>query len=199
MRHPFLLVSLLLLAYTGLSAQSHKRSIKTFQKELDQSYADPSSSPLPPDKINGFEGLPYFPIDEHYQVTAKFQKLPENSIYTFQTSDKRLRDYERYALAVFSLDGQEYQLTLYKSTAKKITPGYENSLFLPFTDQSNGKETYGGGRYMDVKIPEGETIVLDFNRAYNPYCAYSDRYSCPIPPKENDLPFAIPVGVKYEK
>lgn len=199
MKHAFFLASLLFCVCTGLSAQSHKRGIKVFQKKLNQSYADPSSSPLPPDKINGFAGLPFFPIDGHYRVTARFQKLPENSIYTFQTSDKRLRDYGRYALAVFSLDGQEYQLTLYKSTAKVITPGYENSLFLPFTDRSNGRETYGGGRYMDVEIPEGDTIVLDFNRAYNPYCAYSDRYSCPIPPRENDLPIAIPVGVKYEK
>lgn len=199
MNRAILSVIFLFLISFGAAAQSYKRSIKKFQKELDQSYADPSSSPLPPEKINGFEGLPYFPIDESYQVVAKFQKLPASTLYTFKTSDNQLRDYERYALAVFSLDGREYQLTLYKSTAKKITPGYENSLFLPFTDHTTGKETYGGGRYMDVKIPEGDEIVLDFNRAYNPYCAYSDRYSCPLPPKENDLSAAIQAGVMYVK
>ena len=80
-----------------------------------------------------------------------------------------------------------------------ITPGYENSLFVPFTDLTNGKETYGGGRYMDVEIPEGDSIVLDFNKAYNPYCAYSTNYSCPIPPKENDLPISINAGLKIKE
>ncbi|MBN7811221.1 DUF1684 domain-containing protein [Algoriphagus sp. H41] len=199
MKQILLLAVFLATASLPLSAQSHKREIKQFQKKLNHSYADPSTSPLPPEKVNGFDGLPFFPVDERYRVTAKFLKLPEKALYTFQTSDNRLRDYERYAVATFTLHGQEYQLTLYKSTAKVITPGYENSLFLPFTDQSNGKDTYGGGRYMDVEIPEGDTIVLDFNRAYNPYCAYSDRYSCPIPPRENDLPLAIEAGVKYGK
>ena len=79
-----------------------------------------------------------------------------------------------------------------------ITPSDENSLFLPFTDQTNGKELYGGGRYMDVEIPLSDAIILDFNKAYNPYCACSDRYSCPIPPQENDLQIPILLGEKIE-
>ncbi len=181
-----------------LAAQSYKKSIRKFQKELNQSFGNPEKSPLMKDKIQDFEGLPFFSVNEKYRVTAKFEKLPPELLVSLKTSDKRLRDYERFAIATFELEGKQFQLTLFKSTAKVITPGYENSLFLPFTDQSNGKETYGGGRYMDVEIPIGDTIIIDFNKAYNPYCAYSDRYSCPIPPQENDLQISILSGVKIE-
>lgn len=181
-----------------LAAQSYKKSIRKFQKELNQSFGNPEKSPLMKDKIQDFEGLPFFSVNEKYRVTAKFEKLPPELLVSLKTSDKRLRDYERFAIATFELEGKQFQLTLFRSTAKVITRGYENSLFLPFTDQSNGKETYGGGRYIDVEIPLGDTIVIDFNKAYNPYCAYSDRYSCPIPPQENDLQISILSGVKIE-
>lgn len=192
------LVFCLILFPIFLSAQSHEKSIRKFQKEMNKSFGNPEKSPLMIDKIQGFEGLPFFTVDEKYLVTAKFERLPQEPLVSLKTSDKQLRDYERYAIATFELEGKQFRLTLFKSTAKVITPGYENSLFLPFTDQTNGKETYGGGRYMDVEIPLGDTIILDFNKAYNPYCAYSDRYSCPIPPRENDLQISILSGVKIE-
>jgi uncharacterized protein len=185
------------LLLSGAFAQSHTSDVLAFQEKLNKSYADPDKSPLSKEKLQEFEGLPFFPIDENYRVVATFQKLPKVDLHTFKTSDNRLRDYEKYGIATFTLDGQEMQLTLFKSISKVITPGYENSLFLPFTDLTNGKETYGGGRYMDVEIPEGDSIVLDFNKSYNPYCAYSTNYSCPIPPKENDLPVYIKAGIKH--
>ncbi len=81
-----------------------------------------------------------------------------------------------------------------------MTTDFENYLFLPFTDLTNGNGTYGGGRYIDLEIPKGDTMVIDFNKSYNPYCAYNGKYSCPIPPKENDLNIAIKAGVKnYSK
>jgi hypothetical protein len=76
--------------------------------------------------------------------------------------------------------------------------GYEDFLFLPFNDYTNGNETYGGGRYLDLRIPDGSTIILDFNKAYNPYCAYTDRYSCPVPPKENSITTYIYAGVQFK-
>jgi uncharacterized protein len=185
------------LLLSGAFAQSHTSDVLAFQEKLNKSYADPDKSPLSKEKLQEFEGLPFFPIDENYRVVSTFQKLPKVDLHTFKTSDNRLRDYEKYGIATFTLDGQEMQLTLFKSISKVITPGYENSLFLPFTDLTNGKETYGGGRYMDVEIPEGDSIVLDFNKSYNPYCAYSTNYSCPIPPKENDLPVYIKAGIKH--
>ena len=114
-----------------------------------------------------------------------------------KTSDKRLRDYDLYAKVTFELDGREFQLNVYQISAANMKALHQNRLFLPFTDQSNGTDTYGGGRYLDLEIPEGDRITIDFNKAYNPYCAYSDRYSCPIPPQENDLGIPILAGVKY--
>lgn len=181
----------------SLSAQSFKKSLQKFQKELNRSYADPNTSPLPMDKLQGFNGLPFYPLDESFLVTAKFELLPASNPFNMKTSDQKLRDYDRYALATFTLAGEEFQLTLYKSRTAPSKPEYKDLLFIPFTDKTNGKESYGGGRYMDVKIPAGDTIEIDFNKAYNPYCAYSDRYSCPIPPAENDLAIPIRAGVKY--
>lgn len=132
-----------------LVAQSHKKSIQKFQKELNRSFGDSEKSPLPVEKIQGFEGLPFFPINENYRISAKFERLPPEPLIFLQTSDKRLRDYEKYALVTFEIDEKEFQLTLFKSTSKVITPGYENSLFIPFTDQTNGNETYAGGRYIE--------------------------------------------------
>lgn len=179
------------------SAQSYKKSIREFQKELDESYANPEESPLPPEEIEGFKGLPFFPVDEKYRVTAKFERLPPSNPLRMHTSDNRLRAFDRYAKATFTLDGKEYTLILYRDRSSRQKEESKNRLFLPFTDQSNGAGTYGGGRYIDLEIPEGDTIVIDFNKAYNPFCAYSDRYSFPIPPKENDLSIAILAGVRY--
>ncbi|WP_198673012.1 DUF1684 domain-containing protein [Algoriphagus litoralis] len=180
-------------------SQTYQDSVMSFQLELNKSYADPVESPLGIDKLMRFEGLPFFPINETFRVKAKLEILPPASPFQLKTSDRQLRDYDRYAIATFSLNGIEYHLTIYQNTASNLDPDEEKSLFLPFTDLSNGKETYGGGRYLDFEIPEGDVLEIDFNKAYNPYCAYSNRYSCPIPPKENDLPVAILAGVMYEK
>ena len=97
------------------------------------------------------------------------------------------------------MDGTEYTLNVYQSQQLSTDPDYADYLFVPFTDATNGESTYPSGRYLDLHIPQGETVLLDFNRAYNPYCAYNARYSCPIPPAENHLEIPIKAGVKYEK
>jgi uncharacterized protein (DUF1684 family) len=86
-------------------------------------------------------------------------------------------------------------LNVYQSHTLREKEGYKDYLFLPFTDLTNGNETYGSGRYIDLRIPERETIIIDFNKAYNPYCAYNYGYACPIPPKENKLKVEIRAGV----
>lgn len=192
------LVLISLICFDSL-AQSYQDSVLNFQLELNKAYADPVASPLGIDQLIRFEGLPFFPINESYRVKAKLEILPPESPFQLKTSDRQLRDYDRYAIAKFTLEGKEYQLTIYQNTLDKLDPESEKGLFLPFTDLSNGKESYGGGRYLDFEIPKGDVLVIDFNKAYNPYCAYSKGYSCPIPPKENDLPIAILAGVKYDK
>ena len=94
------------------------------------------------------------------------------------------------------LEDEEFVLNIYQSQQLITDPKYANYLFLPFTDNSNGEDSYAGGRYLDLKIPKNDVIVLDFNQAYNPYCAYSGKYSCPIPPEDNHISLAIHAGVK---
>jgi len=101
-----------------------------------------------------------------------------------------------YGIAKFMLNGKEYSLELYQNPELMQEDGYEDYLFLPYTDLTNGRQTYGGGRYLDLRIPEGNSIILDFNRSYNPYCAYNKKYSCPLVPSVNNLATEVLAGVK---
>ena len=104
---------------------------------------------------------------------------------------------KEYGKATFTLDGEMHTLTLYENVSKKGQVDFEPYLFLPFHDATNGEQTYGGGRYLDFPIPTNNTLVLDFNKCYNPYCAYSDKFNCPITPRINTLSIAIEVGMLY--
>ena len=127
-------------------------------------------------------------------------RTPDEKPFLMPTTTERLPEYVKYGEAHFKINGKQLKLNLYKSTKPYSEPGYEDYLFLPFTDLTSGDGSYGGGRFLDARIPEGNTILLDFNKAYNPYCAYNSMYSCPIPPKENDLDIRIEAGVKdYKK
>jgi uncharacterized protein len=117
-----------------------------------------------------------------------------------KTTTDRLPDYSKYGEITFEIDGRQYKLEVYQSPDVMKMPGYEDYLFIPFTDLTNGDETYEVGRYLEFRIPETEDVIIDFNKCYNPYCSYgSNRYSCPIPPEANHLPIAIPVGEKKFK
>ena len=97
---------------------------------------------------------------------------------------------------IFELNGIAHELEVYRSLDLIGEEGYEDYLFLPFADESNGESTYGGGRYIDLTIPEGDVLVIDFNRAYNPYCVYNKKYSCPLVPRQNYLKTKVKAGVK---
>jgi uncharacterized protein (DUF1684 family) len=104
-----------------------------------------------------------------------------------------------YGIARFELHGQYFELEIYQNQELMLKEGYEDYLFLPFLDETNGNGTYSGGRYIDLSIPDGDTIIIDFNKAYNPYCAYNKKYSCPIVPRVNQLNTAVNAGVKEFK
>ena len=112
------------------------------------------------------------------------------------TVNGKLKKYIKYAYLHFEINGQKSKLLLFRSVRLMRNPLYRNSLFLPFYDYSNGTKTYGGGRYMDLSISDikDNTLILDFNRCYNPYCAYTSGYSCPIPPEENTIKSEILAG-----
>lgn len=181
---------------------SYENEIKLFQYELNTQYSDIEESPLTEEDLKTFKALDFFPIDKNYKVEAEFELTPDTPIFEMPTTTERLPLYRKYGIAKFTLNGKSLELSLYQSQNLMTSLEFENYLFLPFNDTSNGKTTYGGGRFIDLEIPEkgSKTISIDFNKAYNPLCAYNHKYSCPIPPAENNLSIEIPVGVKnYNK
>ena len=192
----FLILSLFLNAQTE---KENIASIKKFQKELNTEYLNPKESPLRGDNLKNFKKHPFFPINLKYRVTAKFVKTENPVPFELPTSSGKFKQYQEYGKATFELDGKSLTLTLYQSLDLMKMKKYKDYLFLPFRDETNEKETYGGGKYMDLKIPAGNEIILDFNQSYQPYCAYNAfDYNCPIVPVENKLPIRIEAGVKYE-
>lgn len=115
-----------------------------------------------------------------------------------KTTSSRTPMYVKYGEISFEIDGKKLKLDVFQNLDLiKMNPKYKNSLFLPFTDLTSGVTSYGGGRYLDLEIPKKRKFTLDFNKAYNPYCAYAPGYSCPLTPKQNDLEVEVLAGVKY--
>ncbi|MDQ0595481.1 uncharacterized protein (DUF1684 family) [Chryseobacterium ginsenosidimutans] len=192
----FLLFPLLIFSQKISKEESE---VKKFQKELNEEYLNPKETPLRGDNFKNFKAHPFFPISSKYRMTAKFAKTKNAEPFELPTSSGKTKSYREYGKATFDLDGKSYTLTLYQSLDLIKQKKYKNYLFLPFRDATNQKETYGGGKYMDLTIPKGNTIVLDFNKSYQPYCAYNAYdYNCPIVPEENKLPIEIRAGVMYE-
>jgi len=170
-----------------------------FQKEMNAEYKDASTSPLKDKDRKNFKGLEFFKFDSTYVVKASFERTPNETPFEMKTTTDRLPVYVKYGIVTFNLKGNDYHLNLYRNQDLMKKDGYEDYLFLPFLDDTNGDETYGGGRYIDLNIPEGNEIIIDFNKAYNPYCAYNEKYSCPIVPRENYLELKVEAGVKAFK
>ena len=146
-----------------------------------------------------FKEHDFFPADTSYAIEATLVLNKEQTEIAFKTSNERISVQRKYGELHFLLRGKECSLTVYQSPDLMKVPGYEDYLFLPFTDPTNGEETYGGGRYIDLRIPTGNKISVDFNRAYNPYCAYSTKFSCPKVPEENDLKIKVFAGIMKAK
>tara|TARA_R110002049_G_scaffold18326_9_gene70240 strand:+ start:8289 stop:8957 length:669 start_codon:yes stop_codon:yes gene_type:complete len=178
---------------------SSLENIVQFQKKMNEEFKDPETSPLPDRFRKDFTTLDFYKPDTTYRVIAKFTRTPEALPFLMPTTTERQTEEVVYGVATFSLNGRNHKLEIYQNQELRQQEKYRNYLFLPFADLTNGEETYGGGRYLDLTIPEGETIVLDFNKAYNPYCAYNPKYSCPLVPKQNRLDIEILAGVKAFK
>ena len=187
----------------GIPFQNNKfgeqiREAIVFQTELNKKFKDPEKSPLVKDSIPGFKSLHFFEIDEKYIVKARFEKIENATDFKMKTSTDRLPVYRDFGKLYFQLDGQEHVLHTYQNVKFSNEADYDSTLFIPFNDFTNGLESYGGGRYIDFPIPKQDSVMLNFHLSYNPYCAYNDRYSCPIPPDENKLKLRIAAGVlKY--
>ena len=165
------------------------------RKEKDQFFRADPGSPIQLERRSGFKGLNYFDPSEEYRVTATLERFERPQPVQIVTSTGTDQPYLRYGMLRFEIVGRSLQLVVYKSTDDP----FARSLFVPFSDETSGSETYGSGRYLDLEEQVGDAYELDFNQAYNPYCAYNDEYTCPIPPRENKLPVKILAGEKNYK
>lgn len=188
-----MLFLLLLLNIFCLTAQE---TSKEFQDTLNKEYGNREKSPLTDEDFKVFKGLDFYPINEKFIVEAKFTRTPNEKVFKMKTSTSRVPEYVKYGELLFTIDGKDFKLNLYQNIELIKKAGFEDYLFLPFSDLTCGKESYIGGRYIDMRISKGATMTIDFNKAYNPYCAYNYKYSCPIVPLENNLDIAILAGVK---
>lgn len=170
---------------------AYKKEIEKEREDRDRFMRTSAESPFAK-SIESYAGLKYYPPDIRYRVVANLHPVEQKKMVVLSTNDGKEQRYIEYAYAEFKLDGISNKLRILEIVDMGPSMG---KLFLAFGDETSAVETYGAGRYLDVtKTPGSRTIKLDFNLAYNPYCAYDNTYSCPLPPPENLLNIAIKAG-----
>jgi len=180
---------LILSTVAAWSQSSYLDSLNQYQKE----YVEKHEVVTGDDK----QFFRFYPVDEKYRVTADFKKAGNSKWFSMETSGSIKKVFRIYGVINFTINDTAVKLNIYQSQALMNTDEYEDHLFLPFTDLTSGEETYDAGRYIDLKTGDivNDKVVIDFNKAYNPYCAYVDgKYNCPIPPRENQSEVAIQAG-----
>lgn len=183
-----------LTASADSNPKGYKKAIKKHRKEYKAAFLK-DHGPL---EKQDLKYLDFYEADATYRIKAAFERTPDSKPFEMLTSSGVKKQYVQYGVLSFTLDGQDLFLNVYQSLKLRKMPQYRDYLFLPFKDATNDKETYGGGRYIDLKmgaIKEGK-VSIDFNKAYNPYCAFKGGYACPIPPKANHLDVQILAGEK---
>ncbi len=193
-----------LIGVERLCAQPGKKDIKNdnllFRAAMNAEFADSATTPLTQEGLRNFHGLNFFPVKATYCVISKLTLTPGEQAFEMPRSKGNTGTYRKYGEAEFMLNGTLCSLSVYQYMKLINDSLYKDDLFLPFKDLTNGNKTYGGGRFLELKIPEGDQFLIDFNNAYNPLCCYGNpKYSCPIPPEENHLKIKIRAGEKAYK
>ncbi|WP_370225709.1 DUF1684 domain-containing protein [Mesoflavibacter sp.] len=199
MKNFFFIFSFVLVIFTCKEGKQPILGATDWQKEQNAMFKDASKSPLTDRDRQDFNGLDFFQFDSTFVVKAILKRTPNSKWFKMKRTLNETTDERVYGVLNFKLKGKAYTLNVYQGKELMTKKGFEDYLFLPFLDDTNGDTTYGGGRYIDLRIPEGNTIEIDFNKAYNPYCAYNEKFSCPIVPRENYLDVAVKAGVKMFK
>lgn len=191
----FVLVPVVLvLVWLSFTGEGDEVYLKQVQETIDDrvKYLRTSESSPFQQYNEPFKEPSYFPINADYRVNATVERIQKRNMVTLPNSDAGVETYEEFAWLKFTLNGEPQKLLVLRPAGF----GALKVLFLAFTDETSADETYGGGRYLDVEIGKSDKVVLDFNLAYNPYCAYTDQYSCALPPRENQLSVAVQAGEK---
>jgi uncharacterized protein (DUF1684 family) len=175
------------------TSAEYANTIEKERKEKDDFMRNSSESPFA-DSASTFKGLKYFPANEKFRIIAQLKPIENKKTIQLTTNDGEQKTYLEYAHAEFSIDNKKSSLLILEMI--EIGP-FRGTLFLAFADATSANETYGAGRYLDIKkVPGSTSVTLDFNKAYNPYCAYTDKFSCPFPPPQNLLDIPILAGEK---
>tara|TARA_B100001769_G_scaffold264730_1_gene249264 strand:+ start:114 stop:716 length:603 start_codon:yes stop_codon:yes gene_type:complete len=193
-------ILLLIVIIFSFSCREEKRyqdvNLTEYQRQVNNYFKDASVSPLKPKDLKNFQGLDFFEFDSIYVVKAKIEETKESLPFKMKTTTDIPADVRKYADLFFQITDKEFELSVYENLEYEGVEGYENYLFLPFLDETNENETYGGGRYLDLFLNGTDSIIIDFNKAYNPKCVYDENFSCPIVPRKNFLNTRIEAGVK---
>jgi hypothetical protein len=169
----------------------YEEEVLAGRSDKDEMFKNSDDSPLTDEQRGEFRSLSYFPVAGKYKVKGEFRRDPEQRIVKMAITDGSQREYYIYGNAHFHLEGKELDLVVFKPVKEDV-----EYLFIPFYDKTSGDVTYGGGRYVEPEMLDNTTIEIDFNMAYNPYCAYNHTYRCPIPPGDNNLDVSILAGEK---
>ena len=192
----------LLIAFSFVNCTHNEKQVldeTPFQKKMNAEYKDASKSPLKKKDLKVFKSLDFFPFDSTFIVEASLKRTRDTEWFNMKTTTDRLSKERIFGILSFELQGQSFKLNVYQGEELMEEEGFKDYLFLPFIDNTNGTSTYAGGRYIDLRIPDGDTIEIDFNSAYNPYCAYNEKYSCPLVPRVNALDINVNAGIKVFK
>ncbi len=189
---------LFFLAIFLFACTSSKPFFKNIEKYRAEKITENTTGDRHPLQPGDEKDLRFFAIDRKFQVKAKFTAATDTAVFDMLTYSGKTRKYFKFGDLHFRLAGKKLRLSLYRNVALISQEKYKNHLFLPFKDLTNGEETYGGGRYLDFETTDLKNgkLVLDFNKSYNPWCAYSDGFNCPIPPAENHLDASVFAGEK---
>lgn len=189
-------LSMTCLASTSFAQQNtYSLSILEHRENYKKEFLSDAHSPL---RQQDTAYLRFYAPNSAYLLQADFVKVEDEKGFDMQTHNGVIKKYFIYGYVTFRLQNRDCKLFVYQSEKLRAQEGMEDYLFIPFTDNTNYSETFGGGRYLDFKIKDiaGQRLLIDFNKCYNPYCAYKEGYACPIPPKENDLNISIEAGEK---
>ena len=189
------LILVILLFAPAASAQKYEATIQQYRAHYKQEFLTDTHSPL---KAADTGYLRFYQPDKQYCITATFTPTPNSKPFDIATHSGKKKPYRRYGILTFSLQGAQHSLEVYQGLDLIKQPALKDYLFIPFTDLTNYETTYAGGRYLDLRIGDIKdgTVVLDFNKCYNPYCAFAEGYACPIPPDANKLKVRIAAGEK---
>jgi len=190
---PFCCLCFLFASCINQAATEYEKDMDAYRNAYLQGFLEEERSPL---LEEDFEFIRFYKSDVSYRISAEYELLIDQVPFDLKTSSNKIKQYRKFALLKFNVKEIPDSLFVYESMALKEIEEYKDYLFLPFTDETNGLTSYGGGRYLDLYRNDfmNGFVEIDFNKCYNPWCAYSDGFNCPVPPLENDLRIAIEAG-----